>query len=56
MRPSNPAYRTDYVVERRPFAETAPFIRAHHYARGCANTATESFGLMRAGALVGRRQ
>lgn len=43
----------DYVIETRPLAELRDFICANHYAKGCANTATERFGLIKSGKLVG---
>lgn len=53
FKPANPAKAKDYRVERIPHAEAAPFIREHHYAKGCANTSTEAFGLYRGPILVG---
>ena len=54
MKPSGPiARRGDYKVEKIDHAVGADFIRAHHYARGCANTSVFAHGLFRAAALVG---
>lgn len=54
MKPEGPrAHRRDYEIHPVPLAEGAAFIRAHHYARGCSNTAVYAFGLYRCGALVG---
>ena len=44
------ARRGDYVVELAGRAEIAPFIAAHHYARGCSNTCTHAFAMRRASA------
>ena len=53
FKPANGARRKDYRVERVPHAEAAELIRQHHYAKGCANTSSESFGLFRGPFLVG---
>lgn len=53
FKPVGGARRRDYRVERVPHAEAAEIIRQHHYARGCANTSSESFGLFRGPFLVG---
>jgi hypothetical protein len=53
FKPTNGARRRDYRVERLPHAEAAEFVRQHHYAKGCANTSSESFGLFRGPFLVG---
>jgi hypothetical protein len=56
MKPSKEVVRRrDYTVQEIPFSEAAALIRAHHYARGCANTATAAHGLVRKadGVLVG---
>jgi hypothetical protein len=53
MKPAHRAHRRDYSVQRTPHAEAAAFIAARHYAKGTANTSVFSFGLLRAGALVG---
>lgn len=54
MKPAKPvARRRDYVVDDCPLHEAARFISAHHYARGCANTAVYIHGLYRASDLVG---
>lgn len=53
FKPANPARARDYDVRRIPHADGASFIRANHYAKGCANTSAECFGLFRSGALVG---
>jgi hypothetical protein len=52
-KPANSARAKDYSVSKIPHARAAPFIVAHHYAHGCANTSTEAFGLFKQGALVG---
>jgi hypothetical protein len=52
-KPENAARAADYRVERVPHADARAFIAEHHYARGCANTSTDAFGLFRAGVLVG---
>jgi len=51
--PIGGARANDYDVRRIEHAAAAHFIRAHHYARGCANTSTEAFGLFRGASLVG---
>lgn len=53
FKPANAAKAKDYRTERIPFVEGAAFIRQFHYAKGCANTATECFGLYRGPFLVG---
>lgn len=54
MKPTGPvARRTDYQVRDVPLHEAAWFISAHHYARGCSNTAVYAHGLYRADRLVG---
>lgn len=53
FKPTDAAKAKDYRIERIPFVEGAAFIREHHYAKGCANTATETFGLYRGPFLVG---
>ena len=53
FKPTNRAHARDYEVRRIPHKEAAPFIIAHHYAHGCANTSTETFGLFRRDAIVG---
>lgn len=53
FKPANGARRRDYRVARIGHAQAAPFIREHHYAKGCANTSSETFGLFRADVLVG---
>ncbi len=52
-KPDVRAHARDYVTSRIAHAVAAPFIREHHYARGCANTSTEAFGLFRRSELVG---
>lgn len=47
------ARRRDYVVRRVPHAESSAFIREYHYAHGCSNTSSESFGLFRNDEMVG---
>lgn len=53
FKPENRARLRDYKVQRISHSIAAPFIVQHHYAKGCANTSTESFGLMRDDVLVG---
>lgn len=53
FKPETAARRVDYVVREIPHADAAAFIRREHYAKGCANTSTEAFGLFRGQALVG---
>jgi hypothetical protein len=53
FKPANRARSKDYVVSKIPHAQAAPFIVAHHYAHGCANTSTEAFGLFRRDTMVG---
>lgn len=53
MKPENAARKGDYVVSRGPYKLLSQFIKEHHYAKGCANTATIAFGLYRSGTLVG---
>jgi hypothetical protein len=57
VRPDGPvAQARDYSVRPCPFVEGAAFIRAHHYAKGCANTAVYMHGLYRGDRLVGVAQ
>lgn len=53
FKPQDAAKASDYDVRQLPHAEAAAFIREHHYAKGCANTSTEAFGLFRGDVLVG---
>lgn len=54
MKPSgHVAKRADYEVRDAPLHEAAAFISAHHYARGCANTAVYVHGLYKDDRLVG---
>lgn len=53
FKPEHRARRRDYKVTRIPHAEATELIRQHHYAKGCANTSSESFGLFRGPFLVG---
>lgn len=56
MRPDCPvARKADYRVEQVPHRVGAALVRAHHYARGCANTSVCCHGLVRVsdGAVVG---
>lgn len=43
FKPVDGARTRDYDVRRIEHATAAPFIREHHYAKGCANTSTEAF-------------
>ena len=47
--------KRDYRVVSVPHKVAAPFIREHHYAKGCSNTAKVCFALYRLsdGAIVG---
>lgn len=54
MKPAGPvARRGDYKVHDVPLHEAALFISAHHYARGCSNTAVYLHGLYKSDLLVG---
>ena len=53
FKPANRAHARDYSTRKVPHAEAAPFIVTHHYAHGCANTSTESFGLFKRDVMVG---
>ncbi len=54
-KPVNAARRMDYEIRPAPFSDCRALIRVHHYAKGCANTATEAYGIFRKsdGVLVG---
>lgn len=54
MKPAGPvARRGDYAVRDAPLSEAARLISAHHYARGCSNTAVHVHGLYRGDNIVG---
>lgn len=52
-KPDVRAHRRDYEVRKISHAEASALIVEEHYARGCSNTSSETFGLFRAGVLVG---
>jgi hypothetical protein len=53
VKPDARAHRRDYTIGLAPHAEVAAFVRAHHYARGCANTSVMAFASRRGGTVVG---
>jgi hypothetical protein len=54
MKPTCPvARRGDYSVRDVPMADAVAFIRSHHYAKGCSQTAVYRHGLFRDNILVG---
>lgn len=53
FKPENAARAKDYDVRNVEHSIAAAFIREHHYAKGCANTSTDAFGLFRGDVLVG---
>jgi hypothetical protein len=54
VKPAGPvARRVDYEVRDVSLADAARLISAHHYARGCSNTAVYLHGLFKGESLVG---
>jgi hypothetical protein len=53
FKPENGARRADYEIREYTLAPCAAFIREHHYAGGCSNTAVMSAGMFRSGVMVG---